>query len=103
MNAETIPSLDTAAVDQTAPALPEAPHKTYIRKLQQIERDRLGHLIGVSGAYVTSLVYRDANTLSLSMAIAIDKHSGGVLDFRELVNRREIIDWEYVKQKLNNH
>ncbi len=96
MNAEITP------VAEAAPSQPEAPHKTYIRSLPQIERDRLGHLVDVSGAYVTSLVYRDANTLSLSMAIAIDKHSGGALDFRELVNRREIIDWEYVKQKLNS-
>lgn len=82
-------------------ATAEAPHKAYIRKLPQIERDKLGHTAGVSGAYVTSLIYRDANTLSLSMAIALDKYSNGELDFRDLVARREQIDWEFVKQKLN--
>lgn len=92
--------------DQTAVAMPtedtsEAPHKTYIRSLTQIERDRLGHTCGVSGAYVTSLIYRDANTVSLQMAIAIDKHSGGTLDFRDLVARRDALDWEFVRQKLN--
>lgn len=79
----------------------EAPHKRYIRSLNQIERDRLGHLIGVSGAYVTSLLYRDANTVSLQMAIAIDKHSGGAYDFRDLVARQDAIDWSFVREKLN--
>lgn len=79
----------------------EAPHKMYIRALNQIERDRLGHTCGVSGAYVTSLIYRDANTVSLQLAIAIDKHSNGALDFRDLVARRDMIDWEFVKRKLN--
>lgn len=79
----------------------EAPHKTYIRSLNQLERDRLGHTCGVSGAYVTSLIYRNANTVSLQLAIAIDKHSGGKLDFRDLVARRDQIDWEFVKRKLS--
>lgn len=80
---------------------PEAPHKTYIRSLNQLERDRLGHTCGVSGAYVTSLIYRDANTLSLQMAVAIDKHSGGKFDFRDLVARGEAIDWEFIRARLN--
>jgi hypothetical protein len=88
-----------AAVQESAQ--PEAPHKAYIRSLTQIERDRLGHTCGVSGAYVTSLVYREANTVSLQMAIAIDKHSGGRLDFRDLVARRDALDWDFVKHKLN--
>lgn len=79
----------------------EAPHKAYIRSLSQIERDKLGHTANVSGAYVTSLIYRDANTVSLQLAIAIDKHSGGQLDFRDLVARRDAIDWEFVKRKLS--
>ena len=90
-----------AAVQETAPATAEAPHKAYIRSLNQIERDRLGHTCGVSGAYVTSLIYREANTLSFAMAIAIDKHSGGALDFRDLVARRDQIDWDYIKRRLN--
>ena len=88
-----------AAAAATANA-DEAPHKTYIRSLNQLERDRLGHTCGVSGAYVTSLIYRNANTVSLQLAIAIDKHSGGKLDFRDLVARRDQIDWQLVKQKL---
>lgn len=81
-------------------AAAESPHKAYLRSLPQIERDKLGHTAGVSGAYVTSLIYRDANTLSLSMAIALDKYSNGALDFRDLVARRDAIDWDFVKRKL---
>lgn len=90
-----------AAVQDAAASADEAPHKVYIRSLNQIERDRLGHTCGVSGAYVTSLIYRNANTVSLQLAIAIDKHSGGKLDFRDLVARREAIDWKFVKRKLS--
>ena len=91
------PALDSK--DNAGPI--DAPHKAYIRSLNQIDRDRLGHLIGVSGAYVTSLLYRDARTVSLQMAIAIDKHSNGAYDFRNLVAREEAIDWEFIRQRLN--
>lgn len=93
---------NTAPTATDAPAPQEAPHKAYIRALTQIDRDKLGHSTGVSGAYVTSLIYRDADTLSLQMAIAFDKHSGGKLDFRDLVARRDAIDWDYVREKLNS-
>jgi len=78
----------------------EGLHKGYIRSLNLIERDALGKLAGVSGAYMTSLCYRKSNTCSLQVALAIDKHSAGALDFRKLVGESEDVDWKFVKRKL---
>ena len=75
-------------------------HKGYIRSLNLIDRDVLGKLAGVSGAYITSLCYRKSNTCSLQVALAIDKHSDGALDFRKLVGETEDVDWKFVKRKL---
>ena len=75
-------------------------HKGYIRSLNLIDRDVLGKLAGVSGAYITSLCYRKSNTCSLQVALAIDKHSAGSLDFRKLVGETEDVDWKFVKRKL---
>ena len=78
----------------------EGKHKDYLRALNQIDRDRLGHQIGVSGSYITSLIYRDSQTVSLSVAIAIDKFSKGGLDFRDMVSERDRIDWDFVADRL---
>ncbi len=73
----------------------------YIKGLNVKEREILGHMGGTSGAYITSMIYRKAETTSLAVAVAIDKHSKGKLDFRTLMNRSEDIDWDYIKASLN--
>lgn len=73
----------------------------YIKGLNLKEREVLGHMGGTTGAYITSMIYRKAETTSLAVAVAIDKHSQGKLDFRTLMNRSEDIDWDYIKQALN--
>ena len=78
-----------------------SPHKEFIRSLSHVDRDKLGALADVSGAYITSLVYRKADTCSLAIAIAIDQYSNGKYDFRDLLQRQEAIDWDYVYKKLN--
>jgi hypothetical protein len=79
---------------------PEGRHKALIRSLPQRERDRLGQLAGVSGTYITALVYR-ANTVSLPIAIAVDKYTQGEIDFRSLLFSAGTIDWDFVREKLN--
>lgn len=74
----------------------------YIKGLNLREREDLGRLGGTTGAYITSMIYRNASTTSLAVAVAVDKHSGGKLDFRDLVARRDQIDWEFVKRKLSS-
>jgi len=78
-----------------------SPHKIFIRSLSHVERDRLGAIAGVSGAYITTLVYRKASTCSLPIAVAIDQFSKGKYDFRELVQQDRSVDWNYVRNKLN--
>lgn len=75
-------------------------HKDFLRDLNQLDRDHLGHQIGVSGSYITSLIYRNSQTVSLSVAIAIDKYSKGKLDFRDMVSERDRIDWDFVADRL---
>lgn len=79
---------------------PEGAHKAFIRSLSQMDRDRLGHLAGVSGTYITALIYR-ANTVSLPIAVAIDKFTNGAIDFRSLLFSGETVDWDFVRDKLN--
>jgi len=83
------------------PQQPEGAHKALIRSLSQLDRDRLGHMAGVSGTYITALIYR-ANTVSLPIAIAIDKFTNGAIDFRSLLYSNDTIDWDFVKHKLNS-
>lgn len=74
----------------------------YIKGLNLREREDLGRLGGTTGAYITSMIYRNASTTSLAVAVAMDKHSGGKLDFRTLMNRAEDVDWDYMKAALNS-
>jgi len=83
------------------PQQPEGAHKALIRSLSQMDRDRLGHLAGVSGTYITALIYR-ANTVSLPIAVAIDKFTNGAIDFRSLLFSGETVDWDFVRNKLNS-
>jgi hypothetical protein len=97
--------MESTLVDETAPTgpqegVPEGRHKALIRSLPQRERDRLGQLAGVSGTYITALVYR-ANTVSLPIAIAVDKYTQGGIDFRSLLYSAGTIDWDFVREKLN--
>ena len=87
--------------EQSAQTPTEGAHKALIRSLSQMERDRLGHLAGVSGTYITALIYR-ANTVSLPIAIAIDKFTNGAIDFRSLLYGGDSIDWDFVKDKLGS-
>ena len=73
----------------------------FLRGLSQIDRERLGHMAGCTGAYVTSIVYKKHITTSMPLAVSVDKMSNGSLDFRSLINRTEDIDWDYVKSALN--
>jgi hypothetical protein len=91
---------DVQAIDPIYQSQEQGLHKGYIRSLNLIERDALGKLAGVSGAYITSLCYRKSETCSLQVALAIDKHSDGALDFRKLVGETEDVDWKFVKRKL---
>lgn len=76
--------------------------KTYLKSLSQRDRELLGHMVGYSGAYVTTLSYRKGNlAISLALAVAIDKISKGELDFRTMILRSEDVDWEYVREALN--
>ena len=79
----------------------DSPHKEFIRSLSHVDRDKLGALAGVSGAYITSLVYRKAETCSLAIAVAIDQFSNGKYDFRDLLRREEAVDWAYIYKKLD--
>lgn len=72
----------------------------FLKGLSQIDRERLGHMAGCTGAYVTSIIYKKHNTTSMALAIAIDKISEGKMDFRTLINRTEDVDWDYVKKAL---
>lgn len=74
----------------------------YIKGLSTKERETLGHIGGTTGAYITSMIYRKAETTSLAVAVAVDKHSGGKMDFRTLMNRAEDVDWDYIKSALNS-
>lgn len=74
--------------------------KAYLKSLSQIDREHLGHMAGCTGAYVTSLIYKKNNTCSLALAVAIDKISGGNVDFRGLVLKSGDVDWEYVQKAL---
>lgn len=89
-----------AAAVETTDQGENSPHKEFIRSLSHVERDRLGALADVSGAYITSLVYRKADTCSLAIAVAIDQYSNGKYDFRDLLRREEAVDWDYVHKKL---
>lgn len=97
---EDVPQV-THFEEQPVQPQPEGAHKALIRSLTQMDRDRLGHLAGVSGTYITALIYR-ANTVSLPIAIAIDKFTNGAIDFRTLLYGGESIDWDFVKHKLNS-
>jgi len=72
----------------------------FLKGLSQLDRERLGHMAGCTGAYVTSIIYKKHNTTSMALAIAVDKMSEGKLDFRTLINRTEDVDWDYVKRSL---
>lgn len=72
----------------------------FLKGLSQIDRERLGHMAGCTGAYVTSIIYKKHNTTSMALAIAVDKMSEGKLDFRTLINRTEDVDWDHVKHAL---
>lgn len=91
---------DVLVIDPLCQSQDQGLHKGYIRSLNLIERDALGKLAGVSGAYITSLCYRKSETCSLQVALAIDKHSGGALDFRKLLGEAEDVDWKFLKRKL---
>jgi hypothetical protein len=72
----------------------------YLKSLTQMEREQLAHMGGCTGAYVTSIIYKNHTTTSLALAVAVDKMSKGEIDFRELINRTEDVDWGYVEQAL---
>jgi hypothetical protein len=74
----------------------------FLKGLPQKDRERLGHMAGCTGAYVTSIIYKKRAATSLALAVAADKMSNGALDFRSLVSRAEYTDWEYMKQALNS-
>ena len=74
----------------------------FLKGLSQLDRERLGHLGGCTGAYVTSIIYKKHTTTSLALAVAVDKMSGGEIDFRTLINRTEDVDWGFIKQALND-
>lgn len=76
--------------------------RDFLKGLSQIDRERLGHMAGCTGAYVTSIIYKKHNTTSMALAVAIDKMSDGKLDFRTMINRTEDIDWDYVREALNS-
>lgn len=73
----------------------------FLKGLSQIDRERLGHMAGCTGAYVTSRIYKKHGTTAMALAVAVDKMSNGALDFRTLINRTEDVDWDYVKDALN--
>lgn len=75
--------------------------RDFLKGLSQIDRERLGHMAGCTGAYVTSIIYKKHNTTSMALAVAIDKMSEGKLDFRTMINRTEDIDWDYVRNALD--
>lgn len=94
---------EVAELEQASYSLQDEAFKNFIRTLSHVERDRLGALAGVSGSYITSLVYRKSGTCSLAIAVAIDKVSKGKLDFRTMLQRHESVDWDYVTKKLCSH
>lgn len=73
----------------------------YIKGMSLRERETVGHMAGTTGASLTQLIYRSKGNVSFPIAVALDKHSGGKLDFRKLVSRAESVDWDYVKDAIN--
>jgi hypothetical protein len=74
--------------------------KEYLKSLSQMDREKLGHMAGRTGAYVTSIIYKKGSTASLPLAVAIDKMSNGAVDFRNVMSRNDGIDWDYIKEAL---
>lgn len=75
--------------------------KEFLRSLSQKEREDLAHAAGCTGAYVTSMIYRPNKATSLPLAVEVDKWSKGQVDFRAQVCRAADVDWDYVRQVLN--
>lgn len=75
--------------------------KDYLKSLTQMDREKLGHMAGRTGAYVTSIIYKKNSTASLPLAVAIDKMSNGTVDFRDVMSRNDGIDWSYIRDALN--
>lgn len=73
----------------------------YLRALKPSERKTVAELCRCSAAYVQSLIYKNNKGVGMHLAVAADKHSGGKMDFRQLVSRGNNVDWAYVKQALN--
>jgi len=74
--------------------------KDYVRGLTQMDRERLGHMAGYTGAYITNRIYK-GSSVTMALAVAVDKMSNGAVDFRTLINKSDAVDWNYVKNALN--
>lgn len=74
--------------------------RDFLRSLPAKERELLAHRAGYSGAYLTAMIYRENEPTSFSLAVEVDKATGGAIDFRSVINRTDCIDWEYIKKKL---
>lgn len=77
----------------------------FLSSLQVRQREKIAHTIGRSGGYLSTLASRKSNgkpieKVSLSLAVAIDKASGGKLNFKDIVVDAENVDWKYLKKKL---
>lgn len=75
--------------------------KEFLKGLTQREREDMGRECGMTGAYITSLIYKKGVSTSVPLAVAIDKMSKGRIDMRTLVPRAADVDWDYVKRVLN--
>lgn len=76
--------------------------RDFLRDLSQLDREKLGHEVGSTGAYVTSCIYKkDGSGISFPLAVAIDRMSGGKVDFRTCLTKSKDIDWKYIRDVLN--
>lgn len=74
-----------------------------IRSMTTRDRELLGHRIGTTGQYITSLVYKHVGRKNLPLMIELHKATNGAFDFTEKLNEtyKGGIDWEYVRDVLN--
>tara|TARA_B100001093_G_C26503165_1_gene874214 strand:+ start:400 stop:684 length:285 start_codon:yes stop_codon:yes gene_type:complete len=79
----------------------------FIKGMSVADREKLAHKVGLTGQYLTTLAHRKmghgekVKSVSLHLAIELDKSSDGRISFVDILKNTERVDWKYIVKNLS--